>query len=226
MKIKLSAEEFFTKIYPHVVKKFGTIIFKLNDLSVTINTKDSIGHMLQDWIEIWAMQSNIYIRPNPNTQEFPDFYLSESNEDDLLEIKSFDYKANPNFDIANFDTYVRSLLLNPKKLNAYYLIFGYSLDDGKIKIEELWLKRIWELSTNSSSWALKLQVKQGTIYNIRPVNFISKRKNIAQPFKSKIDFLEAIQKVLNTYEKTKGTQEKWLISFKEKYYDATGLSLK
>ncbi len=225
MKTELKAEEFFTKIYPHVVEKFGSIIFKLNDLAVTINTKDSIGHMLQDWIEVWALQNNIYIRPNPNTQEFPDFYLSESNEDNLLEIKSFDYKASPNFDIANFDTYVRSLLVNPKKLDAHYLVFGYSLDSGKIKIEGLWLKRIWELSTNSSSWDLKLQVKQDTIYNIRPVNFVSTRANIAQPFQGKIEFLEAIQKVLNKYKKTKGLQKNWLITFKEKYQEATGVSL-
>ena len=160
-----------------------------------------------------------------NTQEFPDFYLSDSNQDNLLEIKSFDYKASPNFDIANFDTYVRSLLVNPKKLDAHYLVFGYSLEDGKIKIEGLWLKRIWELSTNSSSWDLKLQVKQGTIYNIRPVNFISTRVNIAQPFNTKLDFLEAIQKVLNSYDKTKGLQENWLITFKEKYQEATGIPL-
>ncbi len=225
MQTKLSAEDFFTQINPHVVEKFGSIIFKLNNISVTINTKDSIGHMLQDWIEAWAIENNIYIRPNPNTQAFPDFYLSDSSEDNLLEIKSFDYKASPNFDIANFDTYVRSLLVNPKKLDAYYLIFGYSLEDGKIKIERLWLKRIWELSTDSSSWDLKLQVKQGTIYNIRPVNFVSTRANIAQPFNTKLDFLKAIQNVLNSYVKTKGVQRNWLINFKEKYQEATGVFL-
>lgn len=225
MKTNLNAEEFFEKIMPEVVGKRGNIVFTLNNISVTIRTKDSIGNMLQDWIEAWAVKNNIYIRPNPKTQEFPDFYLSESNENSLLEIKSFDYKASPNFDIANFETYVRSLLENPKKLDAYYLIFGYSLNDGQIKIEGLWLKKIWELATNSSAWSLKLQVKQGTIYNIRPVNFISKKSNIAQPFSSKLEFLEAIQKVLNEYNKTKGLHEDWLESFKSKYQEATGAFL-
>jgi len=222
---QLKAEEFFKKISPEVVGKFGKIIFELNSIKVTINTKDSIGHMLQDWIEAWAKQHNIYIRPNPSTQEFPDFYLSELNEESMLEIKSFDFKASPNFDIANFDTYVRSLLENPKKLDAYYLVFGYSLNNGEIKIEGLWLKRIWELSTTSGSWDLKLQVKQGVIYNIRPVNFISKRTNITQPFKSKVEFLEAIQKVLNQYEKTKNSHTNWLNDFKKVYKEATGTSL-
>lgn len=224
-RLELTPKEFFDKIYPEVVGKLGHIMFELNQISVTINTKDSIGHMLQDWIETWAKQNNIYIRPNSHTQEFPDFYLSQSNVDSLLEIKSFDYMASPNFDIANFDTYVRSLIDNPKKLDAYYLVFGYSLQDGKIKIEELWLKRIWELCTNSAAWDLKLQVKQGTIYNIRPVNFVSKRSNIAQPFASKVEFLIAIQSVLNHYTKTKGLQEDWLDTFMQKYYEATGISL-
>lgn len=225
MKIKIGAEEFFDKIYPQVVGKFGNIIFKLNKISVTINTKDSIGHMLQDWIEVWAKDNGIYLRPNPKTQEFPDFYLSESNDENLLEVKSFDYMASPNFDIANFETYVRSLLENPKKIDAHYLVFAYSLKDGKIKIEGLWLKRIWELSTSSRAWALKLQVKQETIYNIRPVNFISKRENITQAFESKLAFLEAIQNVLNQYSKTKGSNTNWLKTFKEKYHEATGISL-
>ena len=90
---QLKAEEFFKKISPEVVGKFGKIIFELNSIKVTINTKDSIGHMLQDWIEAWAKQHNIYIRPNPSTQEFPDFYLSELNEESMLEIKSFDLSA-------------------------------------------------------------------------------------------------------------------------------------
>jgi len=225
MIINLNAEAFFEKISPHVLGKTGNIIFTLNDISVTINTKDSIGNMLQDWVEAWAIQNKIYIRPNPQTQEFPDFYLSESDEDDLLEIKSFDAHASPNFDIANFDTYVRSLLENPKKLDAHYLVFSYSLNNGKITVEGVWLKRIWELSTNSNTWALKLQVKQGTIYNIRPVNFVSKRANIAQAFKNKLEFLEAIQNVLNQYDKTKGQHENWLETFKEKYQEVTGTFL-
>jgi type II restriction enzyme len=222
---QLRAEAFFEKIYPEVLGKSGNIIFTLNDISVTINTKDSIGHMLQDWVEAWAIQNHIYIRPNPNTQEFPDFYLSDSNEDDLLEIKSFDANASPNFDIANFDTYVRSLLENPKKLDAHYLVFSYSLNSGKITIEGLWLKRIWELSTNSKEWDLKLQVKQGTVYNIRPVNFVSQRANIAQAFKNKLEFVEAIQNVLNQYDKTKGEHENWFETFKAKYQEATGTLL-
>ena len=225
MTIQINASDFYNRIYSEVIGKTGQIIFELNGISVTINAKDSIGNMLQEWIEVWAINNNIYLRANPSTQEFPDFYLTDSNEDDLLEIKSFDFNASPNFDIANFETYVRSLLESPKKLDANYLVFGYSLIDGRIKIEGLWLKKIWELSTNSKDWALKIQQKQGTIYNIRPVNFISMRANIAQPFTTKQDFLMAIQSVLNQYEKTRGIQTNWLNSFVQEYYNVTGTTL-
>lgn len=206
----------------NIVNSIGKIIFSLNSINVTIETKDSIGHMLQDWLEAWAIKNKIYLRPNPSTQEFPDFFLSSSNNDNLLEIKSFDFKASPNFDIANFDTYTRSLLDNPKKIDADYLIFGYSLTNGVLKIEGIWLKKIWELSTKSDKWALRLQVKQNTIYNIRPVNFVSTRPNIAQPFNSRKDFLEAVQDVLNNYSKTATTHTNWLTDYKQKYQSLTG----
>ena len=48
MKTNLNAEEFFEKIMPEVVGKRGNIVFTLNNISVTIRTKDSIGNMLQD----------------------------------------------------------------------------------------------------------------------------------------------------------------------------------
>jgi len=221
----VNADQFYHEIYPDVVGKTGQIVFELNNLAVQINTKDSIGHMLQDWIEEWARIKDIYIRPNPSTQEFPDFYLSQSNEENLLEIKSYDYDASPNFDIANFETYVYSLLDVPKKLDADYLVFAYTLNNGQVEIKELWLKKIWELTTNSKEWDLKIQQKKGTIYNIRPVNFASTRQNIAQPFQTKQVFLIAIQSVLDQYDKTSTTHNNWLDMFAKKYYDATGISL-
>lgn len=221
----MNAEEFYRTIYPNIVGKTGQITIELNKIKVIVKSKDSIGNMLQDWTEIWASKNNIYLRPNPLTQEFPDFYLTESNEDNLLEVKSFDFNAGANFDIANFETYIYALLEEPKKLDASYLIFGYSLINGVLKVEEIWLKKIWELSTHSAEWDLKVQQKKGTIYNIRPVNFISKKVNIAQPFATKQDFLIAVQSVLDQYVKTKGNHTYWLNTFVQKYYDATGIPL-
>jgi type II restriction enzyme len=87
--IQLNAQEFYNRIYNEVMGKTGQIIFELNGIPVTINTKDSIGNMLQEWVEAWAINNDIYLRANPSTQEFPDFYLTDSNEDSLLEIGHF-----------------------------------------------------------------------------------------------------------------------------------------
>ena len=222
----VTANQFYTELITDNIRgATGGIVFNLKNINVTVNSKDSIGHMLQDWLEAWAVSKDIYIRGNPATQSFPDFYLSQSSEDNLLEIKSFDYSASPNFDIANFETYVRALSENPKKLDASYLIFGYTLNNGQLIIKDVWIKKIWEISTSSNNWSLKLQVKQGTIYNIRPATFTSTRSNIAQPFANKLLFLEAIQDVLNNYPKTSGLQTSWLANFKIYYQTATGVSL-
>ncbi len=222
----ITANQFYNElIIDNIRGSTGGIVFNLKNINVTVNSKDSIGHMLQDWLEKWAESKDIYIRPNPATQAFPDFYLSESSEDNLLEIKSFDHSASPNFDIANFETYVRALSENPKKLDASYIIFGYTLNSGQLTIQDVWIKKIWEMSTSSNNWAIKLQVKQGTIYNIRPVTFTSTSPNVAQPFTNKLLFLEAIQDVLNSYPKTSGLQTGWLNNFKIVYQTATGQSL-
>jgi type II restriction enzyme len=223
---QLTPQEFYNELIKDgIIGSTGEITLKLNNISVIIETKDSIGNMIQDWLVVWATSKNIYLRANPSTQEFPDFYLSPSNEDNLLEIKSFDSNASPNFDIANFDTYHRSLHNFPKKIDANYLIFGYSLKNGVLKIENLNLKKIWEISTYSTEWALKLQVKQNIIYNIRPANFLSTNGRSASTFQSKIDFLNAIQKVLNKYNKTKTTHNNWLDDYKILYKNATGIAL-
>ena len=222
----LTPQQFYTElINDHIVGATGSITFDFKNIPVLVNTKDSIGHMLQDWIEKWAESKDIYIRANPQTQAFPDFFLDISTDDNLLEVKSFDYDSGPNFDIANFDTYVRSLSDTPKKLDASYLIFGYTMNNGQLEIKEVWIKKVWEISTHSSQWALRLQVKQQVIHNIRPQNFTSNSQRVAQPFPNKLEFLEAIQDVLDNYSTTRGLQTDWLDNFKVLYQTATGVSL-
>lgn len=80
-----------------------------------------------------------------NTQAFPDFLLHKSRNDiGLLEIKTFDSQKSANFDIANFDSYRRSLLSEAYRLDADYLIFAYELDsNGFLTIPKIWLRKIW-----------------------------------------------------------------------------------
>jgi type II restriction enzyme len=226
MLVQITAQDFYNRlIQSGIINSTGNITFNLNGISMQIDSKDSIGNMLQDWLGTWATSQNIYLRANPSTQEFPDFYLSDYNDTNFLEIKSFDYNASPNFDIANFETYIHSLLVMPKKLDADYIVFGYTLRNGILTIEKVWLKKIWELTTYSEQWDLRIQQKKGTIYNIRPVNFKSTNPHIAQPFATKLGFLNAIQSVLNQYNKTHLIHNNWLKDFKIIYQTATGNTL-
>lgn len=154
----------------------------------------------------------------------PDFFLSKSDETDLLEVKTFNYAESPNFDVANFDAYVRDLREKSFRLDADYLIIGYSLSKGVIKINNIWLKKIWEITCPSTEFALRTQVKQGKIYNIRPYNFKSE-PNGFQPFKERLSFVRAIRETLVKYTKNKLESDEWFESVLKSYKKFSGASL-
>lgn len=215
----LSAYEMYNELWKYFFKtregnNIGRICFYLGDVSFDVNTKDAIGNLLQEWIKHWANSQNIYLRENESTQTFPDFYLSKSDEEDLLEIKTFDNTATPNFDIANFESYVTTLLEEPYKIDAKYIILGYSIYNGVLRIENIWYKNIWEITTCSFAYPLRVQRKKSVIYNIRPANF----KNLPNNhFATKDEFLSAIQGTLNSYSKTSSTHVFWKDTFLKKY---------
>ncbi|WP_195910021.1 NgoBV family restriction endonuclease [Bathymodiolus azoricus thioautotrophic gill symbiont] len=98
-------------------------------------------------------------KENGNSQEFPDYYIGDDK--DLLEIKSFDASASANFDLANFDSYCRSVADSPKRTNADYLIFSYTLNGSKLNIQDIWIKKIWEITCPSAKIPLKNPSKKG-----------------------------------------------------------------
>lgn len=177
---------------------YGSITFTLNNINVIIDTTDTVGVTLQSWLKQYFLTNNIYFRENSNSQEFPDFYLGNSNDSNLLEIKAFNFCNTPAFDIANFDSYCDLVVEKPYILDADYLIFGYSMDnDGRITINDIWLKKIWEIAGKSKKYPLKVQGKRGMIYNIRPnTNF---KKYDQTHFNSKEDFINAIYDTISIY---------------------------
>ena len=106
----------------------GGTHFRLGDISLDIEGRDGIGGLIQEWFGHWAQNQGYNVVKEDASQEFPDFYIGLNQ--DYLEIKSFNYDASPAFDIANFESYCNSLSINPHKLNADYLIFGYSIQNG------------------------------------------------------------------------------------------------
>ena len=108
----------------------GQITMSLNGTSALIKTTDTIGNNIQEWLSQWLTENDIYFRVPDNTQNFPDFYLSESNNTNLLEVKSYFAQRRPAFDVANFDSYWQSVRDNPHRLDA--VITSYSIHYTKL----------------------------------------------------------------------------------------------
>lgn len=200
MTTKITARQLYSNLTNlHLERQVGVISFNLAGVSVKINTTDTVGITLQAWLKQYLTDNNYYFSEPANTQEFPDFYLDNTEaHKHMLEVKAFNYNATPGFDIANFDSYCYSVKEKPYRLDADYLIFGYTMTaSGDITVEKVWLHKIWQIAGTSQRYALKTQVKRDIIYNIRPNNdFKAGNKG---PFHSKDDFLLAIYKTLYSY---------------------------
>ena len=95
---------------------------------------------MQEWLEGWLARNEIDFKTNPNSQMPPDFFLNPDDLTcDLLEVKAFNYDAQPGFDIADFNMYQSEIVERPYMLHGKYLIFGYQMtEDGYVIIRNLW----------------------------------------------------------------------------------------
>ena len=222
---KITAQELYTALGNlHLERQIGVISFNLAGVSVKINTTDTVGITLQAWLKQYLTDNDIYFSEPANTQEFPDFFL-DNNEafKHMLEVKAFNYNATPAFDIANFESYCSSVKEKPYRLDADYLIFGYTMNDsGDITVKKVWLHKIWQIAGTSQRFPLKTQVKRDMIYNIRPnTDFKAGNKG---PFRSKDDFLLAIYKTLVIY-KGKSFADDWKQTLSANYKKYYGCNL-
>ena len=169
-KTKVSSRDIYNELVNNfkIKSKIGSVHIKLGNITAKYNGRDAIGDLLQEWIGEWMKSKNYYFRTRVNTQEFPDFLLSKSDTKDFLEIKTFNADASPAFDIANFDSYCTSLLNLPERIEADYLILSYKMVNFELRINDIWLKKVWEISSPSGPNPIKIQTKRGQIYNLRP----------------------------------------------------------
>ena len=148
--MKLTVEQVYNKLVndDKILTKKGQITFTLGDIDIIVKQRDVVGNIMQEWIEGWLKKNNIDYSLNDNTQMPPDFYLDpENKKEGLMEIKAFNYKGSPGFDIADFRMYAREISEKPWMLNVTYLIFGYDMsDDGIVTIKQVWQKKVWEMS--------------------------------------------------------------------------------
>ena len=96
---------------------------------------------------------------------------------------------------------IESLANDPERVYADYLIFAYKVISGNLVIDNIFLKKIWEITCPSEKWPLKNQTKRGIIYNIRPSCFNGKKNKRYQSFSSPKEFVDALY---NTEEKYLG----------------------
>jgi len=203
------ANHIYNLLIQDIANQEGEITFNFLNISVKINEKSAIGDLFQEWLTEWLRIKGIKFRTKTNTQEFPDFLLDNSNTTGLLEVKTFNYNASANFDVANFRAYYRSLKIEAHRLDADYLIFAYELKDYKFKVRKIWLKKIWEITGGSAKYSVKCNVKQHEIANIRPVVWYSKSQKARKPFKSRFDFVEGLYDTLMKYPGTQNQSYDW-----------------
>ncbi|MFA6568960.1 MAG: NgoBV family restriction endonuclease [Victivallales bacterium] len=185
----------------------GKITMELNNISVICKEHDSIGNLLQEWLGSYLRNKEIYCRP-PAGQKFPDFYLSDSNTEGLCEMKSYLYPKSPAFDVANFQTYIKSLQEHPERLNTDYLIVNYSAENGIIGIKKMWVKKVWEITGPADGYALKCQRKNGQLVNIRPSTWTATTQRYP-PFCNPIEFLRAVSDTIQHEHNSRAKAREW-----------------
>ena len=225
-KTKVTATQIYRELLNNfkIREKIGSIEIKLGNISATYKGRDAIGDLLQEWLSEWMKERNYYFRTRDNTQTFPDYLLSESDTKDFLELKTFNADASPAFDLANFDFYCTSLLTIPERIDADYLILSYRMQDGELSIDNIWLKKIWEITSPSGRDPIKLQVKRGQIYNIRPCTWYSERLKF-KPFNDKQAFLDGIANTHESYPQCDKYKHSWFKKVAAAYLNNTGPKL-
>ncbi|MEM6966635.1 MAG: NgoBV family restriction endonuclease, partial [Bacteroidota bacterium] len=179
----------------------------------------------QEWLKAWMRSEEVDFYETGHSQTFPDFHLHQDNHrKGLLEVKSFDFKRGPGFDLANFDSYCTSLLSDAYRIDSDYLIFAYQMEGSDITIKNVWLKKIWELACPSSTYPVKVQEKKNVIYNLRPSVWYSERSRF-KPFSTKEAFLAALNETRYQYPQTRHANAHWLKKVIKNYQEHTGVLL-
>jgi len=204
----------------NLIGERGQAFFNLQEINVPIKDRSVFGNLIQEWLFFFMGKHNFPTRKPNNSQEFPDFFMNlHSNYKDLLEVKCF--TKSPNFDIANFQAYARSLLESAYRLDAHYLIFEYEMSDCDVIIKNIWLKNVWQISCASERSPVKIQWKQGIPNNIRPATWYAE-KPVYPVFSERKDFVLALEKVINISPQCENIRRNWLRNVMDKYYEQTG----
>ena len=197
-KIKLTPEEVYNKLNSEfkIKEKTGGIHFDLGDVSIIVKKRDSVGNILQEWVEGWLIANNIDYSAS-HSQMPPDIYLDpEDLTKNLLEVKAFNYDSSPAFDIAEPLAYLEEIVQHPCMLYTKYLIFGYSMDEetGVVTVKDMWLKNLWDIFVPRNNGRVLSLGGQGK--KLRPTKWYNRKKNATDSFQSLEHFLSAFIELL------------------------------
>lgn len=232
--MKLTVDEIYDKLVNEdkILTRKGRITFSLGDIDIIVRQRDVVGNIMQEWIEGWLNKNGIEYALNDNTQMPPDFYLNPENKKEyLMEIKAFNYKAGPGFDIADFRMYEQEIAQKPWMLHVNYLIFGYEMSEqGIVSIKKVWKNKVWEMSRPMKSgakqtiWPINLQIKKGTVHKIRPAKWFGKSSRFGI-FEKLEDFVSAMEETVYKNKDTRDDGPEWLSTFLDNYEKYYGIRL-
>lgn len=233
----MTAAEVYDKLLndDKILTKQGRITFEFSDIDIVVRQRDVVGNIMQEWLEGWFHHNGVEYASNVNTQMPPDVFLDPSDsKHNLMEVKTFNYKAGPAFDIADFRMYEREIREKPWMLDVDYLVFGYDMnEDGVVTIRHLWLKKVWEIcrpmlsgsGTNKVLWPLNLQIKQGVVHKIRPAKWYRATKSF-KTFECAEDFLSAVEETVYKNKDTRDDGPGWLACMLRNYESFCGKRLR
>ena len=226
--MKLTAQQVYEKLIndDKILSSKGQITFHLANIEIIVRQRDVVGNIMQEWVEGWLKKNDVEYALNDNTQMPPDFFLNpDDKRHNLMEIKAFNYKASPGFDIADFRMYEQEIALKPWMLDVTYLIFGYEMNEnGDVTIKHVWIKKVWEISRAMKSgrrghevvWPLNLQIKQGAVHKMRPAKWYGKATRFPI-FESEAAVEETIYQNRETHADAPSWRQRMTASY-EKFY--------
>lgn len=154
-----------------------------NDISGILENCNIVGDSLENIVYPFIKKHINTFEEGPK-QSSPDFW----NRDKEFEYEMKAFQGSPGFDIGNFESYINQLSLqggvNKKLYKTKYMIFKYSLKDGKVKIDDFSMKNVWELVGYGGKYPITIQNKRGMWYNIRPGSYknIKSLKHVPETF--------------------------------------------
>lgn len=217
MDAKLIFEDFTKSIVGKIIK----INIEFDNHKIVLSNYDmTVESILQELFKDWLRHNGIDYALNENHSLLPPYIFldPQDKKHNLMEVKAFNYAANPGFDIADFRMYEREIKEKPWMLDVDYIIFGYDMsEDGVVTVKNLWLKKVWEIcrpmlsgsGKNKVLWPLNLQIKQNVVHKIRPAKWYGTSKNF-KTFECIEDFLAAMEETVYKNKDTRDDGLGWL----------------